>query len=155
MIIAHKKSHGTNVVVVNNQSAKNKKDLLLFDWMLTTTTFVLWDMAWAMILSHVVYLGNIDILSTRRRLRALVPVSNVGGHKDDEENDAGNAVVPEDKHRANLLYQNAAEDRAAKFAESVIKTLEEGLRRRAEVWLSVVRDEGASCSPHSGVGNSL
>ena len=37
--IAHRISHGTNVVVVNNQSANSKKISLPFDWMLATTTF--------------------------------------------------------------------------------------------------------------------
>ena len=32
--------HRTNVVVVNNQSGNSKLFKLLFDWMLTTTTFV-------------------------------------------------------------------------------------------------------------------
>ena len=41
--------HGTNVVVVNNQSANSKIFELLFDWMLTTTTFVPWDILWAMV----------------------------------------------------------------------------------------------------------
>ena len=40
MYIAHRIAHGTNVVVVNNQSANSKKNLLLIDWMLTTTTYV-------------------------------------------------------------------------------------------------------------------
>ena len=80
---------------------------------------------------------------------------NVCGHKNDEEYDAGNAVVPEDEHRANLLNQNASEDSAAKFAESMIQTLEEGLRRGAEVGLGVVRDERAGSSPYCGVGNAL
>ena len=48
--IAHKISHGTNVVDVNNQSANSKKFLLRFDWMLTTTTFVPWDILWAMVM---------------------------------------------------------------------------------------------------------
>ena len=51
MSIAHRISHGTNVVVVNNQSALSKIYLLLFDWMLTTTTFVPWDILWAMVVS--------------------------------------------------------------------------------------------------------
>lgn len=80
---------------------------------------------------------------------------NVGGHENDEEDDAGDAVVAEDEHRANLLDQNASEDRAAKFAKSVVQTLEEGLRRGAEVGLCVVRDERAGSSPHCGVGNAL
>ena len=63
LTIAHKISHRTNVVVVNNQSANSKNFLLLFDWMLTTTTFVLWDILWAMILRvsahrHFVFIQN-------------------------------------------------------------------------------------------------
>ena len=80
---------------------------------------------------------------------------NVGSHKNDEENDAGNSVVPEDEHRTNFLNQNASEDCAAKFAESVIQTLEKGLRRGAEVGLGIVRDERAGSSPHRGMGNAL
>ena len=52
----------------------------------------------------------------------------IRGHKNEEEDDAGNAVVAEDEHRANPLDENAPEDGAAEFAESVIQTLEEGLR---------------------------
>ena len=49
--IAHRIAHGTNVVVVNNQSANSKKFLLLFDWILITTTFIAWDILWAMLIS--------------------------------------------------------------------------------------------------------
>ena len=49
--IVHRISHGTNVVVVNNQSANSKIFLLPFDWMLTTTTFVPWDILWTMVIS--------------------------------------------------------------------------------------------------------
>ena len=49
MYIAHRISHGTNVVVVDNQSANSKIFLLSFDWMLTTTTFVPWDILWTML----------------------------------------------------------------------------------------------------------
>ena len=49
MNIAHRISHGTNVVV-NSQSANSKNFLLLIDWMLTTTTFVPWDILWAMVM---------------------------------------------------------------------------------------------------------
>ena len=52
MVIAHRISQGTNVVVVNNQSANSKKNLLLFDWMLTTTTFIPWDILWTMAMVH-------------------------------------------------------------------------------------------------------
>ena len=52
MSIAHRISHITNVVVVvNNQSANSKNFLLLFDCMLTTTTFVPWDILWGMQMS--------------------------------------------------------------------------------------------------------
>ena len=51
MSIAHRISHGTNVVVVNNQSANSKIFLLLLDWMRTTTTFVPWDILWTMLIS--------------------------------------------------------------------------------------------------------
>ena len=52
MNIAHRISHGTNVVFVNNQFANSKIFLLLFDWMLTTTTFLPWDILWAMLMIH-------------------------------------------------------------------------------------------------------
>ena len=39
------------VVDVNSQSANSKNFLLLFDWMLTMTTFVPWDILWAMVMS--------------------------------------------------------------------------------------------------------
>ena len=41
-----------NVVVMNNQSANSKIFILLFDWMLrmlTTKTFVPWDILWTML----------------------------------------------------------------------------------------------------------
>ena len=65
MNIAHKISHGMNVVVVNNQSANSKKNLLLFDWMLTMATFVLWDILWTMAMRGMAKsaLGVIDTLS--------------------------------------------------------------------------------------------
>ena len=50
--IAHKISHGTIVVVVNNQSANSKIFLLLFDWMLTMTIFVPWYFLWAMVIKQ-------------------------------------------------------------------------------------------------------
>ena len=64
LTIAHKISHGTNVVV-NNQSANSKKDLLLFDWMLTMTTFVPWDILWTMLINLLVanYRVWLDCLS--------------------------------------------------------------------------------------------
>ena len=40
--------HGTNVVVVSIQSNSSKKNLLFADWLFTTTTFVPWDILWAM-----------------------------------------------------------------------------------------------------------
>ena len=43
-------SHQTNVVVVNNQSANSKIFLLLFDWNLTTATFIPWNILWAMVM---------------------------------------------------------------------------------------------------------
>ena len=51
MIIAHRISHETNVVV-DNQSANSQNFLLHFHWMLTTTTFVLWDILWAMVMMN-------------------------------------------------------------------------------------------------------
>ena len=63
--IAHRISHETNVVVVNNQSANNKFFLLLFDWMLTTTTFVTWDILWAMNIT--VSSTHIQISESQRR----------------------------------------------------------------------------------------
>ena len=50
IIIAHKISHGTNVVVVSIQSNGSKKILLFADWLLTTITFVPWDILWAMVM---------------------------------------------------------------------------------------------------------
>ena len=50
IIIAHRISHRTNVVVV---SANSNFFLLLFDWMFTTTTFIPWDILWAMLIGHV------------------------------------------------------------------------------------------------------
>ena len=41
--------HGTNVVVVSIQSNSSKKFLLFADWLFTTTTFVPWDILWAMV----------------------------------------------------------------------------------------------------------
>ena len=52
IIIVHRVSYGTNVVVVNNQSENSKKFLLPFDWMFTTTTFVPWDILWTMLITH-------------------------------------------------------------------------------------------------------
>ena len=49
--IAHRISHVTNVVV-KNQSANSKIFLLPFDWMLTTTTFVPWDILWTMVMTE-------------------------------------------------------------------------------------------------------
>ena len=49
----YKISHGTNVVTVNNQPVNSKNFLLPFDWMLTTTTFVLWDILWAMSINDI------------------------------------------------------------------------------------------------------
>lgn len=49
IIIAHRISHETIVVVVNNQSANSKEIFLLFDWMLATT-FASWDFLWAMVI---------------------------------------------------------------------------------------------------------
>ena len=48
MYIAHRISHGTNVVVVSLQSNSSEQILLFADWLLTTTTFVSWDILWAM-----------------------------------------------------------------------------------------------------------
>ena len=48
MNIAHRISHGTNVVVVSILSNSSKKILLFADWLFTTTTFVPWDILWAM-----------------------------------------------------------------------------------------------------------
>ena len=50
MIREWQMEHQTNVVVVNNQSANSKIFLLLFDWMLSTTTFIPWDILWAMLI---------------------------------------------------------------------------------------------------------
>ena len=47
--IAHRISHGTNVVVVNRQLVSRKFFLLLCNWMLTTT-FVPWDILWVMVI---------------------------------------------------------------------------------------------------------
>ena len=52
MCMAHRISHRTNVVVGQNQSENSKILLLLFDWMLTMTTFVPWDILWAMVMFH-------------------------------------------------------------------------------------------------------
>ena len=52
MCIAHKISHGTNVVVVNIQSNSREKKFLFADWLFTTTTFVPWDILWAMLMAH-------------------------------------------------------------------------------------------------------
>ena len=50
MIIAHKISHGMNVVVVSIQSNGSKIFLLFADWLFTTTTFDPWDILWAMLI---------------------------------------------------------------------------------------------------------
>ena len=46
--VAHRISHGKNDVVVSIQS-NNSKKLLFADW-LFTTTLVLWDILWAMLM---------------------------------------------------------------------------------------------------------
>ena len=46
MTIVHRISHGTNVVVVSTQSSSSNFFLLFADW-LFTTTFVPWDILWA------------------------------------------------------------------------------------------------------------
>ena len=51
MSTAFKISHGTNIVVVGNQSGNSNKLLLLLDWILTTTTLVPWDILEAMVIS--------------------------------------------------------------------------------------------------------
>ena len=50
IIIAHRISHKTNVVVVSIQSNSSKKILLFADW-LFTTTFILWDILWALLIA--------------------------------------------------------------------------------------------------------
>ena len=50
-IIVHRISHETNVVVVSIQSNGSKKFLLFADWLFTTTTFVPWDILWAMVMT--------------------------------------------------------------------------------------------------------
>ena len=50
MYMPHRISHQTNVVVVNSQSANSNIFLLLFDWMLRTTTFIPWDILCAMVM---------------------------------------------------------------------------------------------------------
>ena len=61
--IVHRISHGSNVVVVNNQSANSKNFSLPFDWMLTTTTFAPWDILWTMLLSDEIKTGRSEMLS--------------------------------------------------------------------------------------------
>ena len=46
--IVHRISHGMYVVVVSIQSKSSKFFLLFADWLFTTTTFVPWDILWAM-----------------------------------------------------------------------------------------------------------
>ena len=48
--IAHRISHGTNVVVVSIQSNSSEKILLFANWLFTKTTFVPWDILWAMLI---------------------------------------------------------------------------------------------------------
>lgn len=55
-------------------------------------------------------LGNIDVPTTRGELGTLFSVREVCGQENDKENDTGNAVVTEDKHRANPLDEDAPED---------------------------------------------
>ena len=52
MSIVHRIFHGSNVVVVNNQSANSKNFSLPFDWMLTTT-FAPWDILWTMLIKQI------------------------------------------------------------------------------------------------------
>ena len=54
IFIAHRISHGMNVVVVSIQSNSSKKILLFADW-LFTTTFVSWDILWAMVMGLMAY----------------------------------------------------------------------------------------------------
>ena len=53
--IAHRISHGMNVVVVSIQSNSSKKILLFADWLFTTTTFVPWDILWAMFMNDLLW----------------------------------------------------------------------------------------------------
>ena len=54
--IAHRISHGMNVVVVSIQLHNSKKILLYTDWLCTTTTFVPWDILWAMMVTEIFHL---------------------------------------------------------------------------------------------------
>ena len=56
MTIAHRISHGTNVVVVSIQSNSSKIFLLSVDWLFTTTTFVPWDILWAMLIDEIMHM---------------------------------------------------------------------------------------------------
>ena len=50
--IAHRISHGTNVVVVSIQSNSSDKILLLADGLFTTTTLVPWDFLWTVLINQ-------------------------------------------------------------------------------------------------------
>ena len=58
IIIVHRISHGTNVVVVSIQSNSRKKIVLFADWLFTTTTFVSWDILWTMLITITLLLHN-------------------------------------------------------------------------------------------------
>ena len=61
MTIAHRKYHGTKIVIVSIQSNNSKKILLFADWLFTTTTFVPWDILWTMIIVQLTHASDLTV----------------------------------------------------------------------------------------------
>ncbi len=53
-----------------------------------------------------------------------------------------------------FLDEHSAEDGAAELSEAVMNPLQDALRRRPQLGVSVVRDEGAAGGPDGGVGDT-
>ena len=71
-----------NVVVVSIQSNSSKRILLFADWFLPKTTFVLWDILWAMMMTNHTIPGSRGRLPARHQhVRALREVL-LGGLSD-------------------------------------------------------------------------
>ena len=121
LIIAHRISHGTNVVVVNNQSANSKFFLLLFDWMLTMTTFVPWDILWAMIISHYDTIVNswymlmlpMTICSWHVKMKLMLPLLTLEGEIDQFAHKRPSALMSHEGisvHRKDSISNNLTTD---------------------------------------------
>ena len=70
--IVHRISHRTNVAIVSIQSNSSKFFLLFADWLFTTTTFIPWDILWAMFIAHCGVDVELRPIVRRRKKRIFV-----------------------------------------------------------------------------------